>query len=70
MPLFKKAINFKPDHLDNMTYNDCDELLLCFRYLLSREGHPIEKQTIEMNIKLLEAKMDDIKLNNFGRVKH
>ncbi len=61
MPLYTKAIHFKVEDLEQMSFSECDELLLCFRYLLNRDDHPLERNEIERNMEVLEKYIEHLK---------
>jgi len=57
MPLYKKALNFKKQDLENMTFDECYELLLCFRYLQFRNDGTIDTEVINSNMAEIRKRM-------------
>jgi hypothetical protein len=69
MPLYKKALNFNTEVLESMTYDDCYELLLCFRYLYLRDDPAISKARITEHMDAITKRMEYLKsqsANNSG----
>ncbi|MGV3585849.1 MAG: hypothetical protein ACO1OF_02510 [Adhaeribacter sp.] len=64
MPLYKKAKNFDEQELDKMTFDECYELLLIFRYLQFREDRTIEKELINTRMELLRKRMLELNENS------
>ncbi|KAA5548239.1 hypothetical protein [Adhaeribacter rhizoryzae] len=64
MPLYKKAKNFDEKELENMTFDECYELLLIFRYLQFREDRTIEKNLINARMELLRKRMLELNENS------
>lgn len=61
MPLFRKAIGFRPEDLGTMTFEDCYELLLIFRYLDFRNDTTLTKEFIKTSIQQLRNRMLELK---------
>jgi hypothetical protein len=61
MPLYRKAIGFKPENLGNMTFEDCYELLLIFRYLDFRNDISLTKEFIKTSMEQLRNRMLELK---------
>lgn len=57
MPLYRKAIGFRPEDLKNMTFDECYELLLIFRYLDFRDDHSLTREFIKSSMKQLQNRM-------------
>ena len=57
MPLYKKALNFKPNHLVDMTFDECYELLLAFRYLHFRNDSTISREVMESHMEAIRKRM-------------
>jgi hypothetical protein len=54
MPLYKKALRLTPEKLGKMTFDECYELLLFFRYLQFRKDESLSSEE-------MESRMDQIK---------
>jgi hypothetical protein len=61
MPLYRKAIGFNPEDLENMTFEDCYELLLIFRYLDFRNDTTLTKEFIKTSMEQLRNRMLELK---------
>jgi hypothetical protein len=61
MPLYKKIINDSLKNLDELSINDCNDMLLCLRYLKFRNDPTLPKHEYEKRIRILE---EHIKKNN------
>jgi hypothetical protein len=57
MPLYRKAVKFNPEELKNMTFDECYELLLIFRYLAFREDHSLSEGFIKSSMEQLQKRM-------------
>lgn len=64
MPLYKKARNFDERDLEKMTFDECYELLLIFRYLQFREDETIEKELIATRMEQLRKRMLELNGNS------
>jgi len=64
MPLYKKAKNFDEQELEKMTFDECYELLLIFRYLQFREDQTIEKELINTRMEQLRKRMLELNENS------
>ena len=60
MPLYKKALKFTSKDLDNMSFDECYELLLCFRYLHFRNDSSISRDLIETHMEAIKNRMHDL----------
>ncbi len=60
MPLYKKAIKFEPDNLPNMTFDECYELLLCFRYLNFRQDSSLSNEFIKSSMMQIQQRMKEL----------
>jgi hypothetical protein len=60
MPLYNKALKFKPDHLKNMTFDECYELLLCFRYLSYRKDSSLSQEFMKSSMKHIQQRMAEL----------
>ena len=69
MPLYKKALNFKPKDLDKMSAEECNELLLCFRYLSLRDDHNLPKNKIADHIVEITDWIETLNNRNLGKPK-
>jgi hypothetical protein len=58
MPLYNKALKFKSGDLEKMSFDECSELLLCFRYLHFRDDHPISKEKITEHIAAINKHLE------------
>jgi len=61
MPLYKKALEFKPSDLEKMTFDECYELLLCFRYLQFRNDSTIDTDVISSHMEEIRKRMAILK---------
>ncbi|PIQ21013.1 MAG: hypothetical protein COW65_11550 [Cytophagales bacterium CG18_big_fil_WC_8_21_14_2_50_42_9] len=61
MPLYKKAMQFDPKNLENMTYDECYELLLCFRYLQFRNDATVASQVIGNHMEAIRKRIINLK---------
>lgn len=60
MPLYNKALKFDPKDLENMTFDECYELLLCFRYLQFREDTTIDNEIISSHMAKIRKRMNEL----------
>ena len=60
MPLYKRALNFDPKNLPNMTFDECNELLLCFRYLRFRDDGTIASEIIDSHIEEIRNRLVEL----------
>jgi len=54
-------MQFDPKNLEDMTYDECYELLLCFRYLQFRNDATIESQVICNHMEAIRKRIIDLK---------
>ena len=64
MPLYKKALKFKPEDLKNMSFDECYELLLCFRYLDFRDDHTLSKDFVKASMEQIRNRMLELNENS------
>ncbi|GEO06278.1 hypothetical protein AAE02nite_39420 [Adhaeribacter aerolatus] len=64
MPLYNKAKNFDEEELENMSFDECYELLLIFRYLQFREDETIDKELIKVRMEQLRKRMLELNENS------
>ena len=60
MPLYNKALKFKPDNLKDMTFDECYELLLCFRYLDFREDSSLSHEFMRSSMIQILQRMAEL----------
>jgi len=69
MPLFNKALKFTPANLQSMTFDECYELLLCFRYLHFRRDSTISLEVMDSHMKAIENRMVELKrISDFPKI--
>ena len=63
MPLYKKAKIITEKDILNMTFNECYELLLIFRYLQFREDNTLSDEIIQQRMEQLTKRMRELDYN-------
>ena len=63
MPLYKKAKAITEKDIENMTFNECYELLLIFRYLQFRDDNTLSSEIINERIAQLIKRMQELDSN-------
>jgi hypothetical protein len=64
MPLYKKALKFMPQDLEHMTFDECYELLLIFRYLQFRGDNTLDSEIISTRMEQLKNRMRELNENS------
>jgi len=60
MPLYRKALKFDPKELENMNFDECYELLLCFRYLQFRNDTTIDSDVLSGHMEEIRKRMAEL----------
>jgi hypothetical protein len=60
MPLYNKALKVEPDNLKSMTFDECYELLLCFRYLSYRKDSSLSYEFMQSSMKHIQQRMAEL----------
>jgi hypothetical protein len=60
MPLYRKAIEYKSEDLEEMTFDDSFELLLIFRYLDFRDDPSLSKEFIKSSMEQLRIRLIEL----------
>jgi hypothetical protein len=54
MPLYRKSVSFERSDLNTMSVHDCNDLLLCLRYLKFRNDKTLSDEEYDKRINILE----------------
>ncbi len=63
MPLYIKAKNLTDQDIEKMSFDECYELLLIFRYLQFREDTTLDNETIALRMEQLRNRMQELNEN-------